>query len=261
MITKNLWVAAAVTAMLGATSAAKADDTTTMTTTTTSVNVPDISFPGADVPLSSYALLGNPTFDGVDISQARAEGYSDRDIAAIAKIAHYSGLTFGEVKARIVNGATYYQVARENGVPEWDLFKVDTWESRVTAYRQAWDHTGRKSQRELISASEQTYTAPATTTTTTTNSWTTTSPSTQLSAPGTYNFLNNTPAPTPGSIAPQGTDNRTTPNNNMSSPPMTTTPSMNNNTTAPNTNMSAPPTTTTPDNTTTAPMNTAPTTP
>jgi len=219
-MTKSLWVAGAVAAMLGASSVAKADDVTTTTTTDTTVTVPDVSFPGSDVPLSSYALLSNRTFDGIDITQARAEGYSDRDIAAMAKIADYSGLTFGEVKSQILNGATYYQVAEENGVPEADLFRVNGWEDKVSAYRDAWNHTGRKAARQLVSASEETYTAPMTTTTT--NSWSNSTP--MVPAP------DNTTTGAPKSTTP-GTDNNTTPSsmapapdNNLSAPPAMTTP-------------------------------------
>lgn len=152
MITKNLWAAGSVAAALAVSTGAAFAETSY-----------DASRPA--VPIAAYALLTNRTFDGVDIAQAKAEGYNDGQIATIAKIAHKTGLSFGEVKDRIASGTTFGVLADQYNLRLKDVWDNQDYKDRIAMYELAWNSTGKNALHEKVMASQETYTAPYTTTT------------------------------------------------------------------------------------------------
>jgi len=148
MVTKNVWLTGCVAAALAVTTGAAFADSS------------DSSTPM--IPASSYALLGNQTFNGIDLNQAKAEGFSDGQIATIAKLAAKSGMTFAEVKDRVQNGASFGILASENNLRLKDVWHNDDYREKIEQYKLAWAATGRDALKQKVMGSQETYHAPST---------------------------------------------------------------------------------------------------
>lgn len=185
MTTRTLSMAAAVAAMLAfAPMVARADDTATTTTSTTTtttqfvpIDIVTINPPpmGPNGERIDYSVLTTRNFDYVDLSQAKAEGFSDHDIAVMAKISDKAGVPFSDIKQLALDGMAYPTIADKFGLNTPDVWKVDDYERRVSMYKVAYENTGDMAVRNLVAASQQEYIAPTTTAYTTTTQTTTTS--------------------------------------------------------------------------------------
>jgi len=158
--------AAAVVAM--APSSARADNattdsgtsTTTTTTTTTfytPVNIPTIAPPplGPNGQPIDYSVLSGRNFDYVDLEQARASGFSRRDIATIAKIADLTGQSFDTIKELALSGQTFPDIANTYGLRARDVENVRDYEYIVAEYKAAYNTTGENDANVLVAGSEQ----------------------------------------------------------------------------------------------------------
>jgi uncharacterized surface protein with fasciclin (FAS1) repeats len=200
MTTRTLSMAAAVAAMLAfAPMVARADDasttSTTVTTTTTQfvpIDIVTINPPpmGPNGELIDYSILSGRNFDYVDLNQAKAEGFSDHDIAVMAKISDKAGVPFSDIKQLALDGMAYPTIADKFGLNTPDVWKVDEYERRVAMYKVAYENTGSNAVRNLVAASQQEYIAPTPVATsyTTTQTTTTTSPGSNLA-----DYVNNAP--------------------------------------------------------------------
>lgn len=185
MVTKNLWLTGCVAAALAATTSASFADSA------------DASTPM--IPASSYALLGNQTFTGIDLNQAKAEGFSDSEIATMAKIAGKSGMTFSEIKDRVQSGASFGVLADQYNLRLKDVWDNQDYKDKIEQYKMAWAATGRDALKQKVMGSQETYHSSST--------WSAPAPTT-TPAPN-----NTTPAPmttTPATPAPAMPDTNTT---------------------------------------------------
>jgi len=233
MNTKTPIIAGAIAAALSFCGAgAFAQDSTTTTTTTTTWSVPTYSMPS--VPLSTYMLLNKKmNFDYTDLAQAKAEGYSDKQVATMAKIADKSGQPFSQIRILVDAGYSFPSIAEMFNGNLYDVYHVTDYEDMIRDYKTAYENTGYNSVKTMVAGSQETYDNTTTQSTTTTV----------------------TPAPSPMSNNTLNTPATTTPPNSTTD---TTTHSM---TTTPNgTTDSTTNSTTTTAPATAAPMTTVPTT-
>jgi hypothetical protein len=183
----RIWylAAAAVAMTVIAPSMARADNSVTQVTTTTTTDTftPIVIPMIADAPTGpngapiDYSLLLIRNFDYQDLCQAHAQGYSDRDIAVMAKIADRGGVPFADVDRLAQDGLTFAQIADRYGVLFGDIQYPRDYEDKVFAYKVAYENTGERAYRNMVLAEQQEeFTTPAGVTTTTTVKSTTTSP-------------------------------------------------------------------------------------
>jgi uncharacterized surface protein with fasciclin (FAS1) repeats len=165
MTTRNICLAAAAAAMVAlAPSVARADDTTiTTTSTTTTTFVPinivtiDPAPTGPNGEQIDYSILATRNFDYVDLNQARVEGFSNHDIAVMAKIADRADVPFTDVKHLALDGMSYPAIAERYGLRQSDVWDVDRYERRIAMYKVAYRTTGEYAVRQLVAASREEY--------------------------------------------------------------------------------------------------------
>jgi uncharacterized surface protein with fasciclin (FAS1) repeats len=102
-----------------------------------------------------YSVLINSPFDYLDLNQARAEGFSDSQIASIAKIASEAGVPFNEVAQLALNGLAFPTISDKYGLRTFDYLDNGDMLNRIAVYRAAYDNTGANDVRNLVAASEQ----------------------------------------------------------------------------------------------------------
>ena len=83
---------------------------------------------------TDYKILNNRIFDGTDISQAKARGLSDTEIASVVRIATLTGLPFNEIVGMVERGATFPQLATEYNLKLSDVYNVDKEKKEVSDY-------------------------------------------------------------------------------------------------------------------------------
>ena len=153
--TRNWAVAAAVAAMLAATTGARAQDTTMPATPPGTGSMPAPmsmgSMPGAMSTSSmsgamgmDYSILSNPNYDYVDLQQAKARGLSDSQIATIAKIAAETGKPFRMVSAAVERGETFPFLATEYNLKLGDVYDVEKEKGQIANYISAYESIGTK---------------------------------------------------------------------------------------------------------------------
>jgi len=178
MIRRNMGLVAAGAAMVAlAPSVARAQDnsvTTTTTSTTTTefvpINIPTIAPPptGPNGEPVNYTVLAGKSYDYMDLNQARAEGFSDRDIAIIAKIADKSGMSFDTIKHEALNGLAFPTIADRYNLRLGDVLDASDYQAQIADYRVAYETTGANAVRNLVAASQEEYIPTSTYSTTTT---------------------------------------------------------------------------------------------
>jgi uncharacterized surface protein with fasciclin (FAS1) repeats len=148
--------------------------TTTSTTETTTefvpINIPNIAPPptGPNGEPINYTVLAGKSYDYMDLNQARAEGFSDHDIAVIAKIADKSGMPFNAIKHMALDGQAYPTIADRYNLRLADVLDANDYESQIADYRVAYETTGENAVRNLVAAYQEQYGTPTYNTTTTT---------------------------------------------------------------------------------------------
>lgn len=89
-----------------------------------------------------YSVLNNPDFNYSDLKKAKSEGFSDNEVASIAKIAHYSGVSFAVITSRVLNGTTFSALATELNLKLGDVLDVADEKDKISAYETAYEATG-----------------------------------------------------------------------------------------------------------------------
>ena len=94
--------------------------------------------------MMDYSILSNPTYDYVDLKQAKARGLSDSQIATVAKIAKESYLPFGEVARAVERGQTFPALAAEYNLKLSDVYKVDKEKAEIADYISTYESISTK---------------------------------------------------------------------------------------------------------------------
>jgi uncharacterized surface protein with fasciclin (FAS1) repeats len=123
---------------------------TITTTDTATMPMPDYSSSGPRMPTGAFAngtpdytLLNNKSFDYTDLLKARSSGFSDDDIATIAKVAHETGEPFHEIADDALNGKTFSTMASDWGLNIGNLYDNQDEKTRIANYVAAYETTGR----------------------------------------------------------------------------------------------------------------------
>jgi uncharacterized surface protein with fasciclin (FAS1) repeats len=172
-------VATAAAVMAFAPSIARADNavtSTTVTSTTTTETFTPITIPviapaptGRNGEPIDYSLLLNRNFDYIDLNQAHLQGYSDHDIAVMAKIADKAGVPFHDVDQLAQAGLTFPAIADRYNLRFEDVEHAGDYRDKVEDYKVAYNNTGEQAFRNMVAASqEELVTTPAGVTTYTT---------------------------------------------------------------------------------------------
>lgn len=152
--------------------AARADVVTTTTTTTetssTLSSIPTILPPPAGPngqPIDYNVLIDSP-FNYQELVQAHDDGFSDADVARIAKISVMADVPFNDVLHQALAGQTFSTLANRYNLRQYDVWDVSDYEAKIAAYKLAYEHSGRGDVPYLVAAEQQEmYTTPAGTTT------------------------------------------------------------------------------------------------
>jgi uncharacterized surface protein with fasciclin (FAS1) repeats len=157
-------LAAAAAAMMAAIpSIARADaSTTTVTSTTTTETFTPMTIPviapaptGPNGEPIDYSLLLNQNFDYIDLTQAHMQGYSDHDIAVMAKIADKAGVPFHDVDQLAQGGLTFPAIADRYNLRYEDVEHSRDYRDKVEDYKAAYNNTGEQAFRNMVAASQQ----------------------------------------------------------------------------------------------------------
>jgi len=150
--------------------AARADVVTTTTTTTetsTLSSIPTILPPPAGPngqPINYNALIDSP-FNYQDLVQAKDDGFSDADVARIAKISVMADVPFNDVLHQALAGQTFSTLANRYNLRQYDVWDASDYQSKIADYKYAYEHSGRGDVPYLVAAEQQEmYTTPAGTT-------------------------------------------------------------------------------------------------
>ena len=131
------WIAAgAIAAMVAAAPALKAQDSTSTTTGSMSTGM---SSPAGTI---DYTVLANRTFDYLDLTQAKASGLSDNQVATVAKIAEETGQPFHSIRADLMRGESFSMLATKYNLDLADLYNVDDEKTKIDNYKAAYETTG-----------------------------------------------------------------------------------------------------------------------
>jgi uncharacterized surface protein with fasciclin (FAS1) repeats len=175
-----LCLAAAVAVAVLATTPARADTLTTTQTTTTVTSAPaemPIIMPpplGPNGQPIDYTVLVNSPFDYTDLCQAHAEGFSDREIAVIAKISAESGAPFEDIAHEALAGQSFPTIADRYNLRLYDVLDASDYQDKIRDYKAAYRNTGANDVKNLVASEQQEmYTSPYGTTVTSTETSTT----------------------------------------------------------------------------------------
>ena len=92
-----------------------------------------------------YSILSNPTYDYIDLKQAKARGLSDSQIATIAKIAQESYTPFSVVARAVERGQTFPALAGEYNLKLADVYEADKEKQQIADYISTYESIGTKS--------------------------------------------------------------------------------------------------------------------
>ena len=138
------WIAVgAIAAMMAAAPALKAQDSTSTTTGSMSTGM---SSPAGTI---DYTVLANRTFDYLDLTQAKASGLSDNQVATVAKIAEETGQPFHSVRGDLMRGESFPTLATMYNLNLADLYNVDDEKAKIDAYKSAYETTGTFAMKNM----------------------------------------------------------------------------------------------------------------
>lgn len=133
---RNWKAASAVAAMLAlSVSAANAQDM-----------MKDKTMSGGKMMMSGtpdYSVLVHSPYSYVELQQAMRIGYSETQIATVAKIARLSGMSFTEVFGMVKRGQTFGMIAGQANLKLADVMDVDDEKQMVSDYKTAYESTGK----------------------------------------------------------------------------------------------------------------------
>ncbi|MBV9852188.1 MAG: hypothetical protein JO250_21185 [Armatimonadetes bacterium] len=158
------WIASgAIIALLAAASPAlKAQDNGTSGTTPPPAATDTTPSAGSNMSGSSsgmsggtidYSLLNTQAFDYLDLKKAQVHGYSDNQIATIAKIAEQTGERFSDVRAALGRGESFVMLAQEYNLSLADLYDVDAEKAKIENYKRAYETTGTMAMKAMMNGS------------------------------------------------------------------------------------------------------------
>lgn len=141
---KNWKVASAVAAMLAVTvSAASAQDM-----------MKDKSMMKDKMMMSGtpdFSVLTHSPYSYVELQQAMRIGYSETQIATIAKISRLSGMSFTDVFGMVKRGETFGMIANDANLKLADVMDVDDEKQMVSDYKTAYEATGMMAMKNGMS--------------------------------------------------------------------------------------------------------------
>lgn len=89
-----------------------------------------------------FSVLNNPDFNYTDLKKAKAEGFSDNEVASIAKIAHFSGVSFTDITDQVLHGTTFSTLATRLNLNLGNVLDVADEKDKISAYETAYEATG-----------------------------------------------------------------------------------------------------------------------
>jgi uncharacterized surface protein with fasciclin (FAS1) repeats len=147
--------------------AARADVVTTTTTTTTQTSdlaaIPTILPPplGPNGQPIDYNCLINSPFNYMDLQRAHDDGFSDADVARIAKISVVADVPFNDVLHQALAGQTFSTLAYRYNMRLYDVWDASDYEAKIADYKLAYEHSGKGDVPYLVAAEQQEmYTTP-----------------------------------------------------------------------------------------------------
>ncbi len=140
---KSPWLLAGLVLALACPAALAQDMSTTQSTTTSTTTASTMDTSSAMmVPMLDYMLLATAPYDYTELVMAKRSGYSDKQVATIAKISRLSGVSFREVYDAVVRGETFPYLAQEYNLNLNDVYEVNHEEDNIAAYKAAYEATG-----------------------------------------------------------------------------------------------------------------------
>lgn len=89
-----------------------------------------------------YSVLGNPEFNYTDLKKAKAEGFSDNEVASMEQIHHYAGVPFTDIVDRVLHGTAFSTLATQYNLRLSDVLDVADQKDKIAAYETAYEATG-----------------------------------------------------------------------------------------------------------------------
>ena len=90
-----------------------------------------------------FSVLSHSPYSYVELKQAERLGYSETQIATIAKIARLSGWSFSEVFSKVKRGETFGTIAERANLKLVDVLDVEDEKQKVAHYKAAYESTGK----------------------------------------------------------------------------------------------------------------------
>ncbi len=117
----------------GSMSSGSMDSGSTASMPMSGMSKPSVPTPPTNLP-TDYSILNNRVFDNTDLSQARARGLTDSQIATIVKISKETGFSFQYVSAQVERGVTFPALATMYGLKLADVYSNDKEKQEVSDY-------------------------------------------------------------------------------------------------------------------------------
>ncbi len=89
-----------------------------------------------------YSVLGNMDLNYTDLKKAKAEGFSDSEVASMENIHRYSGVPFIDIADRVLHGTTFSTLATQYNLNLADVLEVADEKDKIAAYETAYEATG-----------------------------------------------------------------------------------------------------------------------
>jgi uncharacterized surface protein with fasciclin (FAS1) repeats len=154
-------VAGAMVALAPSVSHAQAFQSTTTTTTISSTSYPVIVPTIAPAPTGpngqpiDFSVLINSPFNYVELRQAHDSGFSNSEVAAIAKISIKTGVPFDDIKEQALAGNTFPTLAQKYNLRLRDVWDTSDYQDKIAAYKLAYENSGAGAFRNMVAASQQ----------------------------------------------------------------------------------------------------------
>lgn len=150
-LSRNWTVAAAVAAMIAAsTSGVRAQDAMTPPAAPATGNMAAAPMAAEPMPgmmatgVIDYTPLSNSLYSYGDLQLAKNRGFSDSQIATIAKISKKTYLPFSVVSAAVERGETFPTLATQYGLNLGDVYENDKEKTEIANYNTAYESLNEK---------------------------------------------------------------------------------------------------------------------
>lgn len=98
----------------------------------------------------NYSLLvSTRSYDYTDLTFAARRGYSETQIATVAKIAEMTGGSFRDVLAMVARGETFGMIAGDANLKLTDVMDVDDAKQKIADYKAAYETTGMMGMKSM----------------------------------------------------------------------------------------------------------------